>query len=93
MMRSSYMFFIALLFTVFAAHSPANTAYAEPATVKGSKSNTSERQAQATPSPEPAEGTSVKSGKSNTSDRQVEATPTPDPVEGTTKSSKSNSQD
>lgn len=100
MKRLSYMSFIALLFTVFAAYSPINKAYAESATVKGSKSNTSERQAQATPSPEPAEGTSVKSGKSNSDNREAEPTPAPTavptqaPAESTTvKSGKSNTSD
>lgn len=96
----SYVFSISVFFAVLLTHFPANTAYAEPTTVKGSKSNTSERQSQATPGPAPAEETSVKSGKSNSDNREAEPAPTltpvstPAPAEGTTvKSSKSNSSE
>ena len=60
---------IFLFLGIFAAHFTVYTAYADDATtVKGSKSNTSERQVEPAPAPEPVDGTTVKSGKSNSSE-------------------------
>jgi len=86
---------IFLFLEIFAVYFTVYPAYADDATtVKGSKSNTSERQVEPAPAPEPVEGTTVKSSKSNSQDLQVEATPAPEPVEGTTvNSGKSNSSE
>jgi hypothetical protein len=90
----SYLLIVFLSSWTFAVHFTVYTAYAEPTTVKGSKSNSSEREVQPTPAPEPIEGTTVKGSKSNTSERQAEPAPSPEPAEGTTvKSGKSNSSD
>jgi hypothetical protein len=67
MKRLSSLSLIFLLLGILAAHFTVCTAYANPTTVKGSKSNSSEREAQPTTAPEPEES-SVKSGKSNSSD-------------------------
>ena len=90
MKRSLYLFFILLFLSIFAVHFTVYMAHANDATtVKGSKSNTSERQIQ--PKPEPVDATTVKSSKSNSSERQVQ--PKPEPVEGKTKGSKSNTSE
>ena len=95
MKRLLYLFSIFLFLGIFAAHFTAYMAYADDATtVKGSKSNSDNRQVQPVPAPEPVEATTVKSSKSNSQDRQVEPVPAPEPVEATTvKSSKSNSSE
>lgn len=86
---------IFLFLGIFAAHFTVYMAYADDATtVKGSKSNSDNRQVEPAPAPEPVEGTTVKGSKSNTSERQVDPAPAPEPVEATTvKSSKSNSSE
>ncbi len=86
MKSSLYLFSILLLLGFFAVHFTVYMAHADDATtVKGSKSNSDNRQIQT--NPEPVEATTVKSSKSNSSERQVQ--PVPEPVEGTTvKSSK-----
>ena len=90
MKRSLYLFSILLFLGIFAVHFTVYMAYADDATtVKGSKSNSDNRQIQ--PNPKPVEATSVKSSKSNSSERQVQ--PKPEPVEGKTKGSKSNTSE
>lgn len=100
MKRLSYVFSISLFFAALSAHLTSFTVYAEPTTVKGSRSNTSERQAEATPGPPPAEGSTVKGSKSNSDNREIEPAPSPTPAsspapaEGTTvKGSKSNTSE
>ena len=94
MKRSLYLFSIFLFFLgIFAVHFTVYMAYADDATtVKGSKSNSDNRQVQ--PTPKPVDGTTetinLNSSKSNVY-RQVQ--PTPGPAEGTTKSTKSNSSE
>ena len=94
MKRLLYLFSIFLFLGIFAVHFTVYMAYADDATtVKGSKSNSDNRQVEPVPAPEPVEGT-TKSSKSNSQDRQVQPTPAPEPVEATTvKSSKSNSSE
>ena len=90
MKRSFYLLFIFLITGIFAIIVTVNGAQARPmpkptpkpaemTTVKGSKSNTSEREVHPTPAPistpAPVEGTTVKSGKSNSSDREIQPTP------------------
>jgi len=90
MKRSLYLFSILLFLGIFAVHFTVYMAYADDATtVKGSKSNSDNRQIQ--PNPKPVEATSVKSSKSNSSERQVQ--PKPEPVEGKNKGSKSNTSE
>ncbi len=90
MKRSLYLFSILLFLGIFAVHFTVYMAYADDATtVKGSKSNSDNRQIQ--PNPKPVEATSVESSKSNSSERQVQ--PKPEPVEGKTKGSKSNTSE
>jgi len=91
MKRSLYLFSILLFLGFFAVHFTVYMAHADDATtVKGSKSNSSERQIQ--PNPEPVDATTVKSSKSNSSERQIQ--PMPKPVEGkTVKGSKSNTSE
>ena len=67
MKRSLYLFSILLFLGIFAVHFTVYMAHADEATtVKGSKSNSDNRQVQ--PKPKPAEATSVKSSKSNSSE-------------------------
>jgi hypothetical protein len=98
--RLLYLLAVLLYLGVFAVHFTVYQAYAEdnqpapaPAegtTVKGSKSNSDNRQIQPTPAPGPVEGT-INTTKSNTF-RQVQ--PTPEPAGGTTvKSTKSNTSE
>ena len=69
MNRSLYLFSILLFIGIIAVHFTVYMAYAgEANTVKGSKSNTDNRQVQ--PAPEPADGKTVKGSKSNASERQ-----------------------
>jgi hypothetical protein len=91
MRRSLYLFCMLLFLGIFAVHFTVYMAHADDATtVKGSKSNSDNRQIQ--PGPEPAEGTTVKSSKSNSSERQLQ--PNPKPVEEeTVKGSKSNTSE
>jgi len=90
MKRLLYLFSILLFLGIFAVHITVYQAYANPTTVKGSKSNSSERQIQ--PTPAPVEGTTVKGSKSNSDNRQVQQIPAP--IEGTTvKSIKSNTSE
>ena len=66
MKRSLYLFSILLFLGIFAVHFTVYMAYADDATtVKGSKSNSDNRQIQ--PKPEPVEGKN-KGSKSNTSE-------------------------
>jgi len=80
MKRSLYLFSILLFLGIFAVHFTVYMAHADDATtVKGSKSNSDNRQVQ--PNPKPVEGTTIKTTKSNTF-RQVQ--PVPEPVDATT---------
>ena len=88
-----FLCFVTVLFFsgFFASHLTVNVAQADEATsVKGSKSNSDNRQVQ--PGPGADESTTVKSSKSNSSERQMQ--PVPDPVEGkSVKGSKSNTSE
>ena len=86
--RSLYLLAVLLYLGIFAVHFTVYMAYADDATtVKGSKSNSDNRQIQPTPAPGPVEGT-INTTKSNTF-RQVQ--PTPEPAGSTTiNNSKSN---
>ena len=92
MKRSLYLFSILLFLGFFAVHFTVYMAHADDATtVKGSKSNSDNRQVQ--PVPEPVDATTVKSSEEEELQmRQIQ--PMPKPVEGkTVKGSKSNTSE